>query len=737
MGWWPGERHRTGEDPDRKPDEPDGSSAPNARGGPAGFARGGVWDSCLPGPELAAAIAAVAGSEWRCPGAGPDELIGVMRRAAALESWAAAVKLGVIRELIRQDDLPVPGCPRHGDLPDQWSESLNHELALALASSVPSAEKTALTAWELGARLPGIAGLLADGTLTFAKARLITETFQLLSDADAARAEALILPQLTGATGKTFGQIVNLANRAAVEADPGLAERRRRAAVKHASRVQMFREQSGAAALCGRDLPPDETLAAFANVTARADEYKESGVFPGARMDQLRAAAYLDLIRGMSADARVALGYLSTDPDEPGAPGAPDGPDEPGAPGAPGGPDGPDGPDDNGGESSGGECGGECGGEAPSGAGSGGGGPGPGGSPASDACGASASDDGPAASDGDGRAGGNVPPAGRAPGACDPGGGPVPPAFQGQAAGRPVLADLVIPLATLLGFAARPGEAYRLGVLDPDLCRDLAALAAASPHSQFCITVTDSDGIAIGHGCARRRKPAPVTPGQVRAGTPRAPAALPARVNLTITADRLSVMLRRGSGGPSSLGHLGGARGPGGAREQQTAAWALTRRDAGRPGSPNGSQGTGRAGPRGARAWPDDPGWCGTWTLMLPGGGQLAVRIEPVPTYQCDHRHESHVYQPNGTLRHLVQVRDYVCTFPSCSRHARESDFEHRQPYDKGGRTCSCNAGARSRQCHRVKQSPGWNVAQPKPGWHIWTTPSGRTYAQAPHRYPV
>jgi hypothetical protein len=86
------------------------------------------------------------------------------------------------------------------------------------------------------------------------------------------------------------------------------------------------------------------------------------------------------------------------------------------------------------------------------------------------------------------------------------------------------------------------------------------------------------------------------------------------------------------------------------------------------------------------------------------------VRLGPVPAFECDHRNESHAYQPNGTLRHLVQVRDGTCTFPPCSRHARESDFEHAVPYDQGGRTCACNAGARSRRCHRVKQSPGWNV---------------------------
>ena len=56
-------------------------------------------------------------------------------------------------------------------------------------------------------------------------------------------------------------------------------------------------------------------------------------------------------------------------------------------------------------------------------------------------------------------------------------------------------------------------------------------------------------------------------------------------------------------------------------------------------------------------------------------------------------------------------------------------------PYDKGGATCACNAGARSRRCHQVKQMPGWTLTQPTPGWHVWTTPTGRTYVQEPWRY--
>jgi hypothetical protein len=220
MGWQRGEGDGPGAVPGSGPGAPDGPDAPgipDPRGGVprdarlAGSARAGEWDRCRPGPELAAVLAGVGGAEWRCPGAEPDELVGVLRRVAALESWASAAKLGGIRELIRQDDRPAAARSRHGDLPDQCSDSLNHELALALASSVASAEQTALTAWELGARLPNIAALLADGTLAYSKARLIVETFQLLSDADATRAEAMIIPQLTGTTGKTYGQIMHLA----------------------------------------------------------------------------------------------------------------------------------------------------------------------------------------------------------------------------------------------------------------------------------------------------------------------------------------------------------------------------------------------------------------------------------------------------------------------------------------------------------------------------------------------
>jgi hypothetical protein len=725
----------------------------------AGFAPGGVWDKHPPGPELAAAVARAVGEDWRCAVATGEELIGLLRAMASLQSWSGAGLLGVIRALIRDDDPPYLGRPRHGNLPDVWDDSLVAEIALALAVSAPSAAKTTQAAWELGARLPGVELLLRDGTLDVPRARLVTEVFGELSDENCASAEELLLPELTAAPRKTYTQIERIATAIAAAVDPELAERRRKAAEKHRSRVTVFREPAGTAGLSGRDLPVDETLAAYANLDARARLYKDSGAFPGERTDRLRAAAYLDILNGISAADRIACGHLGSDTAPKTGPGdAPDD-DHPAGPADPGGPDGggaggggpADGPAD--GPGSGGsdcpcdECDGRCAppddsdylddGPCASGPGD----DEPGGELGDDEAG----DDEPGDELGDdepgddepgddepgdgghggGPRGGSEPPSARRPeddaepsaggdagpgtgGDAGPGtggdGGSAPPAPRSslpQHAGGPppTLTDLVFPLATLLGLAERPGEGHGLGTLDPALCRALAATAVRSPHTTVCVTVTNPDGIAIGHGCV---KPGPL------ARPPRGPAAplvaLAARINLTITTACLAGLRPQPAARPP---------GPPGQRET---GWAFARRGAGPPG---------------------DPDWCGNWALTLPSGQEHAVTIEPMPTFDCDHRHESHAYKPNATLRHLVQIRDYTCTFPPCSRHARDSDFEHAVPYDQGGRTCACNAGARSRKCHRVKQSPGWNVTQPQPGWHQWTTPRGRTYTQGPKRYPV
>ena len=632
---------------------------------------------CLPGPGLAATVAELSGPQWRCAGATDEELTGLLGRWDAIGSWAEAGKLGVVRELLRRRARPgLGGAPSmHGDLPDQWEEGVGHEVSAALAISLRSADNLTAFAWDLQARLPGIGAALADGTLTPLKARIISDELKVLDDEHAAQAEKLILDQLDGQTPAQLGR---LAAQVVCTVDPDGAVKRRQHAEREEARVRFWRDNGGACALAAFGLPTDAALAANDAINDRAAAYKAAKLRPDARMDQLRVLAFLDILNGITLDTRIAADRAAQAAQA--SAGGDDGSTSHGAPGGPGS----TGPDDDGNAHLGGRDHGTNSGDVSTSDAGGGGstsdrdgdgstsddaGDDPGGTRPDDDGSAHASDGGHDTSAGDvstsdaGGADSASDKAGDGSTNGDPGGG-----RPGAPAAVPVLpaltarANLTLPLATLLGLAERPGAAHGLGPLDPALVRDLAATAAGSPHSQWCLTITDSQGVAVAHGCAK-----------------------PARTKKNRPASR---------DGP--------------------ARWAFTPTDD-----------------------PGPPGGCGTWTLTLPGGRELIVKLEPIPVTDCDHRHESRGYQPSDTLRHLVQVRDGTCTFPPCSRHARESDFEHAVPYHKGGRTCACNGGARSRRCHRVKQSPGWTVTQPQPGWHQWTTPAGRTYTQGPMQYPA
>ena len=55
----------------------------------------------------------------------------------------------------------LPGGGYRGDLPEGWTKSLTHEVALALAMPAVSADRLMWLAWDLQARLPGVGELLA------------------------------------------------------------------------------------------------------------------------------------------------------------------------------------------------------------------------------------------------------------------------------------------------------------------------------------------------------------------------------------------------------------------------------------------------------------------------------------------------------------------------------------------------------------------------------------------------
>jgi hypothetical protein len=83
------------------------------------------------------------------------------------------------------------------------------------------------------------------------------------------------------------------------------------------------------------------------------------------------------------------------------------------------------------------------------------------------------------------------------------GGSDLPPTASVIPAGFAGHMNLTTPLATLVDRAERPGEIGGIGPIDPELARELARAAAANPKTTWCVTVTDKQGHAIGHGCAR------------------------------------------------------------------------------------------------------------------------------------------------------------------------------------------------------------------------------------------
>jgi hypothetical protein len=235
------------------------------------------------------------------------------------------------------------------------------------------------TAGHLDTHLPGTRAALRDGIVSLGKARIIATATGLLGEAEARAVEAEVLDR---AGRLTPGGLRAAIARAVMEAAPDKARKRRETAAKFA-RVERWAEDSGNASLAGRELPPDQVMAADERITAWARELKAAGLEGGT--DELRARAYLDLLLGQDSRPRQDQGTR--------------------------------------------------------------------------------------------------------PGAASPG-------FASRV-------TLTAPLATLTRLTGRPGELAGLGPVDPWLTRNLATAAARNPRTTWCLTVTDDQGHAVAHGCAR------------------------------------------------------------------------------------------------------------------------------------------------------------------------------------------------------------------------------------------
>ena len=256
----------------------------------AGFGPGMALD-VLPGcAGLAAAADAAAAGDDGFDGISEGELVGMLCAWDRVEAHAAARKLAVIAEVARRNPAP------------QDAEFSADQVAYALGESRARGYELMDTADQLHTRLPGTRAALYDGTLSLGKARLIAIATALLDPDEAAAAEAKVLDR---AASLTPGGLRAAIARAVIEVAPEKARQRRETAAKFA-RVERWAEDSGNAALMGRELPPDEVLACDQRICWWAGELRKAGLEGG--MDELRARAFLDLVLGKDSRPRPAAG---------------------------------------------------------------------------------------------------------------------------------------------------------------------------------------------------------------------------------------------------------------------------------------------------------------------------------------------------------------------------------------------------------------------------------------------
>src|SRR5215831_4152413 len=265
----------------------------------AGFGVGMAWDVTPGCAQLAVAADAAmdGGSADRFDRAADHELVGLVCAWDRVEAHAAARKLVAIAEVFRRN--PEDGFePPPGQMPGVVHEFTRDQLALALGVSRYQADALLTVAWHLGTRLGGTLDALADGIISRAKAEIIVRATATLEPEEAAAAEARVLDR---AGRLTPGGLRSAIARAVIEVAPETARQRRETAARFA-RVERWAEDSGNAALMGRELPPDEVLAADQRISWWAGELKQAGLEGG--MDELRARAFLDLVLGKDSRPR-------------------------------------------------------------------------------------------------------------------------------------------------------------------------------------------------------------------------------------------------------------------------------------------------------------------------------------------------------------------------------------------------------------------------------------------------
>ena len=153
-------------------------------------------------------------------------------------------------ELIRRR--PGPASEPALAAPGSFEEFTATELSWALADTRWAADSMLDLAQTLTVKLPGTYAAFRSGILRQSKVEIIARAVAHLDPDEARAAEALVLDR---AGRLTPGGLSAAIARAVIEVAPDKAAKRREKGTQDA-RVQRWMEDSGNAALMGRELPP-------------------------------------------------------------------------------------------------------------------------------------------------------------------------------------------------------------------------------------------------------------------------------------------------------------------------------------------------------------------------------------------------------------------------------------------------------------------------------------------------
>jgi len=410
-------------------------------------------DAPPPGPELAALLGAAVADLRRLDEA---QLLGAGSAARRLQAYAVYLEMMAVAEFARRRHEQFEASKARGDkVRSRDGEYPAEELGFEMTATAYGAAILLDMAQNIVARLPHTLAGMAAGKIDRDRARAISNaTVHLPNDlaavADKVLAEAA--PEIR------LADLQQKAARLEARLDPEGVQARKDEA-KRDRRVELRREDSGAASLAGRELDPAEALAGKASIDAEAVRLRNAGL-PGT-LAQIRAMILIDRIHQRSPWDRLA-----PPPPEPGpeadADGEPaDDPCPDAAEAWPVDPDpapdldeyDPDDADDNDEED--------------------------------EATEANEEED-------EGRPSGL-------------GGGP-PPGSPFDRTGRktpaPALINITVPVGTLLGWSDTPADVGTWGLMEAATVRDFIEAASRHHRTRWCYTVTGTGGAAIAHACA-------------------------------------------------------------------------------------------------------------------------------------------------------------------------------------------------------------------------------------------